>query len=438
MKRHLDSYLRHWRAEDDRKVLLVRGARQVGKTYCVRGLGAEFEHFLEVNFEQEKPVSRFFEGSLDPVEICAKLEAYFDVAIVPGETLLFFDEIQACPQALRSLRFFYEKMSNLHVVAAGSLLEFALAEIPSFGVGRISHRFLYPMTLAEFLDECGGRALNEMVRKASFDAPLDEALHEKLLEKISVFLLIGGMPAVVEAYRAGRGLRYCQSIIDELLTSLRDDFAKYSRNALLTRMDEVLLSVAGQAGGKFKYSNVPTEGAHRSCKDALSLLEKAHLVHRVYHTSARGLPLGAQANLKKFKVLPFDVGIYQRLLGLGLSEHLVSDPSDLVNRGAIAEVFVGLELLAHYPPHTRRQLHYWHREARASNAEVDYVIQQHGTIVPIEVKAGTRGQMQSMHIFLNDRNLPAGIRISHENFGTYDKIRTLPIYAIEHLCESGR
>ena len=239
-------------------MLLVRGARQVGKTYCVRGLGAEFEHFLEVNFEQERPVSRFFESSLDPVEICGKLEAYFDVAIVPGQTLLFFDEIQACPEALRSLRFFYEKMPDLHVAAAGSLLEFALAEIPSFGVGRISHHFLYPMTFSEFLDECGGSALNGMIRKASAGSPLDEALHEKLLETLRAFLLIGGMPAAVEAYRTGRGLRYCQSVIDELLTSLRDDFAKYSRSAMQPRLEEVLLSVAGQAGGKFNYSHVPT------------------------------------------------------------------------------------------------------------------------------------------------------------------------------------
>jgi len=437
LKRRFDNYLRRWKDDEHRKVLLVRGARQVGKTYCLRGLGAEFEHFVEVNFEQEKPVSRFFEGSLDPLGICEKLEAYFDTPIVPGKTLLFFDEIQACPQALRALRFFYEKMPRLHVAAAGSLLEFVLSEIPSFGVGRISHLFLYPMTFAEFLDECGGSALNEMIRKASADSPMDDALHAKLLEKLRVFLLVGGMPAVVEAYRTGRGLRRCQLVIDELVTSLRDDFAKYSRSTMQPRLEEALLSAAAQAGGKFKYSSVPTAGAHKSCREALSLLEKAHLVHRVYHTSARGLPLGAQANLRRFKVLPFDVGIYQRLLGLDLSEHLVSDPQSLVNSGALAEVFVGLELIAHSPPHSRCQLHYWHREARSSNAEVDYVIQQHGTVVPIEVKAGTRGQMQSMHIFLNERDLPMGVRVSHENFATYGRIRTLPMYAVEQLCEPG-
>ena len=433
MKRSIDTHLQQWRQSASRKVLLVRGARQVGKTYAVRQLGRSFAHFLEVNFEEEPPVHRFFADSLNPAGLCEKLAAYYDIPIHPGETLLFFDEIQSCPNALRALRFFYEKIPELHVAAAGSLLEFALDEIPSFGVGRIATLFMYPMRFDEFLAASGHSALLDLLTQASFDHPLDETLHRKLLEILNVYLVLGGMPAVVRAYIEEGDVRQCQLVIDELLTSLRDDFAKYKRRMPVSRLEEVFASVAYQAGRKFKYANISREVAARSYKDALELLRRAGLVYRVHHSAARGLPLGAQIDPKKFKVLPFDTGIFQRVLGLDLSDHLITEPTDLVNKGALAEVFTGLELVAHHPPHTRPTLFYWHREARASNAEVDYLVQRGNEIYPVEVKAGTSGQMQSMFLFLQERNLATGFRVSHENFGHYDKVQTIPIYAVNAL-----
>lgn len=151
MRRYIDKYLLQWKQDPNRKALLVRGARQVGKTYSIRQLGKTFKNYLEINFEEEKPIKQFFLGSLAPETICQKLSAYFSVHIIPGETLLFFDEIQSCPQALSSLRFFREKMPDLHLAAAGSLLEFVLSEIPSQGVGRIHSLFMYPMSFDEFL-----------------------------------------------------------------------------------------------------------------------------------------------------------------------------------------------------------------------------------------------------------------------------------------------
>jgi uncharacterized protein len=434
MKRHIDQYLLNWKQISGRKVLLVRGARQVGKTYSIRILAKQFRYKLEVNFEEDPAVKSFFEGSLSPQNICEKLSAYFDIPLVAGETLLFFDEIQACPNALKSLRFFYEKMPDLHVVAAGSLLELAIGEIPSFGVGRISSLFMYPMTFGEFLIVTEGQALSEILN-ASYDKPIDAAFHQRLMEKFRVYSVIGGMPSIVESYRVHRDMRKCQNLIDELVINFQDDFAKYREQSDIPALQEVFYSIVQQTGRKFKYSNISTENKTYHYKRALELLVKAGLAHKVYHTSARGIPLGAQVDDKKFKVLLWDIGVYQRLLGLNLSEFLVQDDCELINKGSFAELFVGLEFIGNSSPLTREQLYYWHREARASNAELDYVIQKDTEIIPVEVKSGIRGKLQSMNIFLKERNLKKGICFSPNNFYQSASITYMPIYMAGQITQ---
>ncbi len=432
MKRFIDNDLKEWKERAERYVLLVRGARQVGKTYSIRKLGKSFPYFLEVNFEESPEICDFFKrGSLNPSGINEKLSVYYNIPIKPGETLLFFDEVQACPEALRALRFYYEKMPELHVAAAGSLLEFALSEIPSFGVGRIESLYMYPMTFAEFLEASGSGMMNGAIAAAGFENPMDPVIHERILDRLKVFQVIGGMPRVVDSYIKGKDLSACQVELDNILNTLYDDFAKYRERVSVIRLREVFQSIVFQSGSKFKYSNVGDGGTPgKVTKDALELLGKAGLVSRVCHTSAQGIPLGGQANRKKFKALIFDIGIYQRVLGLDLAEYIISDFSSLINRGNLCELLVGLELLAAQRRRVRPELYYWHREARSSNAEVDYVIANNGRVVPIEVKAGTRGQMQSLHLFLEARNLPYGLRISGENFSAYNKIKTLPLYAV--------
>jgi len=407
----------------------------VGKTYSIRELGKDFKNFLEVNFEETPGIKNFFKNSLDPHELCEKLSIFFKTSIKPGETLLFLDEIQACPEALKSLRFFYEKMPGLHVAAAGSLLEFALEEIPSFGVGRINSLFMYPLTFSEYLIASGDEGLENLILKSSSRNPVDPVIHEKILDKWKIFQLIGGMPWVVRTYLEEKDIMLCQEVLDNILTTIKDDFAKYKQKFPVIRLEEVFDSIIYQAGNKFKYSNI-SPGNPQVYKDALDLLVKAGLAYKVYHTAARGIPLGAQVDDKKFKVLIWDTGIYQRVLGLDLSAYAISDFSRLINRGNMVELFVGLELIAHGSPRMHPNIHYWHREAKSSNAEVDYVIAPKGKVVPIEVKSGTRGQMQSMHIFLSERNLDQGIRISSENFTSYDKIETIPVYAVKNIMQS--
>jgi uncharacterized protein len=437
MKRTIDAALDEWKFKSNRLVLLLRGARQVGKTYSVRALGATFPHFLEINFEAQAQACVFFEGDLNINDLCEKLSAYTRVPIIPGETLIFFDEVQACPRCLRALRFFYEKLPALHVVAAGSLLEFAISEIPSFGVGRIASLFMQPMSFKEFLCAEGSELLADYVKKNGVSKPLDAPFHEKLLERLRIYLLIGGMPAVVDAYCKKRNLLDCQELIDGLLISLMDDFAKYNKRASSHILRDTLRSVSRQAGGKFKYSAVGDGMLIRETKSALDILERAGIIYRIYHTAARGIPLGAQVNDRKFKIIPFDSGLHQRMLGLEMSEHLVMSHEAMVNRGNNAEVFAGLEIIACGPGFRRPEIYYWHREQPESNAEVDYVIQKGERIMPIEVKSGVRGRMQSMRIFLSERNIPFGVRLSQENISRYENILSLPLYMAGMVSELG-
>ncbi len=430
MKRIIESQLTDWKTALRRKPLLVRGARQVGKTYSIRQLGRTFEHFVEVNFELDKEVSAFFSGSLDPGPISKRLGAFYGKSIVPGQTLLFLDEIQACPDALRSLRFFYEKMPELHVVAAGSLLEFALAEIPSFGVGRIESLYLYPMSFLEFLLATGNERLIEMTREASADNPLEDPLHKRMVDLVRAFQLIGGFPEIVSHYVQTQDLLECHTLLDDLLATIRDDFAKYRGRVPSSRLEEVFQSIAMQSGAKFKYSNVHPDLSSAQGKQALDLLVLAGLAHKIIHSDAQGLPLGGQVNPKRFKVIPCDTGLYQRLSGLALPPQLVAPDSALVNAGAVAEVFAGTELLANANPRIRQQLHYWHREQRGSNAETDYVIQLENFVIPIEVKSGSRGSMQSMRMFLDSHPSPYGIRTAMEPFAKYANIQVIPLYAL--------
>lgn len=436
MKRYIDKCLQEWCNLDKRKVLLIRGARQIGKTFSVRHFGQNFQHFLEVNFEEDKDVRVFFDGSLHPLGIVEKLSAYYAVPVIPGKTLLFFDEIQACPEAITSLRFFYEKMPELHVVGAGSLLEFALSEIPSLGVGRLSNLFMYPLSFFEFLEAENETGLIKMIECSDYNNPLDDIFHKKLINRLKTYLIIGGMPEVVQKYIDTHDLLQCQNILDELIVTFIDDFAKYKKKAPVERLEEVFRNAALQSGQKFKYSKIDKHLPATIYKDALNLLVKAGVVIKTHHTSANGIPLGAQVNPKKFKVNLFDVGLQQRLMGLNLSDLLVSNDFDVINRGALAETFTALELLAYSNPRIKQNLFYWHREAKNSNAEIDYIFQKNDKIIPIEVKAGTRGQMQSLRLFLAEKKQHYGIRISLENFCEYENIKVCPMYAIKTIFTS--
>ena len=432
--RNIDVELLAWSKADDHKVLLLRGARQVGKSSAIRNLGKYFEYFLEINFEEDIETRVFFEkGSLSPQPIIEQLTLKYGIPIIPGKTLLFFDEIQTCVPAISSLRFFHEKMPNLHVIAAGSLLEFALEQIPSFGVGRITSMFMYPFSFYEFLNALGENLLLDAIRKANVNNPLHEVIHKKTLELLKRFLIIGGMPDAIVKYIKTNDLLQVQTVLSSLLVSLKNDFAKYKKRVPASRLNEVFDSVVRQAEGKFVYEKAATQASNAQVKQALEMLIMAGLVYPVMHTAANGIPLGAEINLKFQRMFLFDTGLFQQVLGLDMSQIFVADDFRTINRGAIAELFVGLELLKGTSCFHPASLYYWQREKYQSSAQIDFLIQKGTQIIPVEVKAGTQGAMQSLHLFMKEKGITKGIRTSLENFAHYENIDVYPMYAISNL-----
>ena len=429
--RKIDKELEEWMVSKKHKPILLRGARQVGKSSAVRNLSKKFKYYVEINFEEDKEARKVFENSnLTPQLLCEKLVSIYGIPIVEEKTLLFLDEIQSCIPAISSLRFFYEKMPGLHLIAAGSLLEFALEEIPSFGVGRIRSMFMYPFSFFEFLEAYDNQFLLETVRKSGMQNPLDEVLHNKTLYLLKLHLIIGGMPEVVATYVDEKDLLKCQTVLDELIIALKNDFSKYRKKIPALQISGTFDSVVRQTGNKFVYTDKEQVYSAFQIKNATELLIMAGLVIPTIHTSANGLPLGAETNPKFRKLILLDTGIFQRLLGLQLSEILLNDDFDLVNKGNIAEMFVGLELIKSASCYEQAQMYYWQREERNSRAEVDYIIQRNNRIVPIEVKSGKQGKMQSLHLFMKEKKSEYGIRTSLENFSQYERIRVIPLYAI--------
>jgi predicted AAA+ superfamily ATPase len=436
LKRSIDSELLKWKDDKRRKPVLLRGARQVGKSSTVRELSKQFDSFVEINFERDNlkyNVNAVFERTLDPKQICDELSLIYGKPIVAGNTLLFLDEIQDCIPAISSLRYFYEEYPELHVIAAGSLLEFALQELPSFGVGRIRSMFLYPFSFDEYLRAIGSGMLADALQKASPEKPFSESVHNKYLQELVRFVLIGGMPGVVATYAQSGSMFECQQVLDDLMLSLYDDFSKYKERVPVSRLREIFSSVIHQAGGKFTYSHASEQANRLQIKESMELLELAGIIYPVTHTSANGLPLAAEMNTKHRKYLIFDTGIYQRFLRLDLSQLLTVEKLRQVNKGALAELFVGLELLKDAPCTYPIQLYYWQREKQGSSAEVDYVVQCNTDIVPVEVKSGTKGSMQSMFQFLSEKEYSYGIRCSMENFGTYQNVKIYPLYAVSRI-----
>lgn len=432
LKRNIDEILLNWKKSNLRKPLLLRGARQVGKSTSVRTFGKQFEYILEVNFETEKEIHVFFEGNINVSGICEKLSVYFNTPIEAGKTLLFFDEIQQCIPAISAIRYFYEQYADLHLIAAGSLLEFALAELPSFGVGRIRSVFMYPLSFYEFLEAKSEAKLLDLIK---IGKPLDAPFHKKLTEYLQIFLIIGGMPEVVSKYIDGEPLLEIQTVLDELQASIVADFTKYKKNVPSNRLNEVFEAVVAQSGGKFNLSKASANANHGQIKEALSLLEKAGLIYAVTHSAGNGIPLGAEINDKKRKYLLLDTGIFQRILGLNIGQFLAANDKDFINKGTIAETFVGIEIIKNSNPFTQERLYYWHREMPSSNAEVDYLVQKDGQVLPVEVKASQKGSMQSLILFMKEKNTK-GLRVSLENYGAFQDISIVPLYAVGYFLKN--
>ena len=398
MERFVYNDLIDWAKSQRRKPLLLRGARQVGKTWLVENLAKEyFDYFLKVDFEKNPGLVSLFEGELNPTQICAELEIRTGIDIVPGKTLLFFDEIQKSPQAIMSLRYFYENMPELHVVAAGSLLEFVFAEI-SFPVGRIQMLEVFPMNFAEFLLALNFKKASEVVNSPI--VPVSDQIHDFLIEKLRTYWLTGGMPECVKVFAETQSLKQTFQVQDEIIDSYRLDFNKYKPQTDVNCLNMVFATVAASVGQQTKYTFLANDYTIPTIRKAYESLLLAKVARKVKSVGNVGMPLEVYASDKKFKNIFLDIGLMNRIMGLDYNEALNHSNLLSIYRGQLAEQFVGQEFAAS----AFGQLYYWSRDAKNSNAEVDYLLQKNGEIFPVEVKDGPSGRLRSLHLYCENYN----------------------------------
>lgn len=450
IQRKIDVELLEWKNNPMRKPLLLRGARQVGKSSAVRHFGKEFKYFAEVNFERHKAVKTFFQGDIDIRLIAQKIAKYINVPIEEGETLLFLDEIQECPEAIMALRFFKEDYPGLHVIAAGSLLEFTLQELPTYGVGRIHTLFMYPMTFDEFLKANDENGLIDMKGQADSRHPLDDAFHEKLVEYFRIYLLVGGMPEAVLAWIKTHDFNQCSRVQEDIILTYDDDFSKYKKRASPDLLRTTMRGICHQSGEKITFKQISADYRSSQIREAVRLLTLAGLTTPVVATSGNGIPLDADANEKNMKILFLDSGLLLTVLQLegNLAQHLIEqimtgNPQELVNKCGLVEMVAGLEILRNKPCVQRQRMFYWEKSGN-SIAEIDYLDIFNLKVTPIEIKSGTQGGMKSLWLFMREKHLTEAIRCSFENFGEFcytdsqvdnavRHITIVPLYALENL-----
>lgn len=415
MKRDRTSFLIDWLNSKSRKPLVIRGARQTGKTWLIRNLATSTNRQLtELNFEKRPNLESLF-NSNEPKEIIANIAASQGKVLEPSNTILFLDEIQAAPHLLTKLRWFAEDMPELPIVAAGSPLDFALAEHEfSMPVGRIGYMYLEPLSFEEFLDGVGHHELRKFLQTYQLDKAIPDAIHTQLFSAVKKYLVIGGMPAAVSSWSSQENLDALNQIHFDLLATYREDFAKYRGRLSTTRLEDLLASVPRQLGKKFIYSHANSEVNTPPLKQALDLLDKARVCHRAFATSANGLPLNAEIKNKFFKVILLDCGLASAELGLSLHQLRSVSELNLVNSGGIAEQLVGQQLRTLFPPYASPSLNYWQRTDPGANAEIDYVIQHGNKVVPVEVKAGSTGTLKSLHQFMQLKGRSLAVRINSD------------------------
>lgn len=433
MQRDIEQDLLNWQQRENRLPLLLRGARQVGKSYIIEKFGrTHFRQMLTVNFELHPELIPCF-NTLEPAEILKNLTLLTRQSIKPGEDLLFLDEIQDCPNAIRSMRYFKEKLPGLHVIGAGSLLEFTLNDSQfRMPVGRIESLYLKPLSFGEYLTAAGYKDLRSYLQQITLPATIPDHLHQQLLKLVQEYIILGGMPAVLNDYLISGDIHQCQITQTALLNTYRLDFGKYASHAGHKYLQRLFEKAPGLIAEQFKYSKVDGDMRSRDIKTALALLQNAGLIYPIYATTASGLPLISLINEKKFKLLFLDVGLVMRATRLEAAL-LLNEDILLVNRGKIAEQFVGQELLAYAPRTEEASVYFWNREKRSSTAEIDFVTTVNGQIIPIEVKAATTGKLKSLRLFMQEKNIPIGVRISQHPFGFYDGILSLPLYMISEM-----
>ncbi|MCF8374173.1 MAG: AAA family ATPase [Bacteroidales bacterium] len=445
MYREAIEFLNDWKDRTTRKPLIIRGARQVGKTFLIEQFADDFEFLIKINFEENPEYKDFFITN-DVQDIVKNISLALGTKIEPGKTLLFLDEIQFCPEAIPTLRYFYEKIPDLHVIAAGSLLDHVLNEMNySMPVGRVEFMYMYPLNFREFLLAIGENMIVDFLSTYQHGKVISSVVHSKLLKLLRTYFFIGGMPEAIKVYIETSDLLEVERVHESILTAMEIDFTKYSKNNF-DHLRMVLRYVPRGLGKKFKYSNVSSSIRAESIKTAFQKLQLSRVVHRVSATSSANIPLMQHEKENVFKPLFFDIGLVSHLLKIRLInlENLM-----LANEGDLAEQFIGQQLLTQKPFFIDKELFYWNREKRDSSAELDFLFEMGNKVIPIEVKAGKTGTLKSLHVFMLEKqkdlavrfnaDLPSlmdvstTVKMANENQQVGYKLMSLPLYLVNFM-----
>jgi uncharacterized protein len=426
MKRHAYKELLKWKQSLDRKPLIIQGARQVGKTYLIREFGnKEYRNLHYFNFEQDRELSSLFDSSLDPERIITSLSLYIGKKIEPENSLLFFDEIQAEPTVLTSLKYFQEGVSQYDIIAAGSLLGVSVGKETSFPVGKVSFLSLYPMTFSEYLMEAGEDLFLEEIDSLKDIRPFPEAIHNKMMNHLKLYLFLGGMPEVINNYLETRDIANVRKIQTDILKAYERDFSKYSDKSQAIKNSEFWNSIPNQLAKenkKFKYKDIKKNARSNMYDQTIEWLRKAGLINIASNLETPKIPLSAYADFSKFKVYMHDVGLLAAKLNI-TSDQIVS-PDELFKgfNGAFIENFTAQELIAG----GFEQLYYW---TSRSDAEVDFILNIGNKVYPLEVKSGTSRNTKSLQSYASKYNPENIIRISPRNLIQSGNFINIPLYA---------
>ena len=427
MEREIIKELINWKKSQNRKPLIVHGARQVGKTYIIKKFGKEhYENLIYVNFETNQEISSQISENIDAKYIINKLELFYGEKILPEKTLIFFDEIQANERALTALKYFYEDAKEYHIIAAGSLLGIAInRKNYSFPVGKVQMINMYPLSFKEFLIAVNRENLiKEIENHYEKNEKMDKDIHELCLKLYRTYLVVGGMPEVVETYLDEQKTIAAIDIQAEILSSYERDMTKYEDNGLSNRIISAFDSIPVQLAKenqKFQYKVISKGGTSSIFGEAILWLKNSGIVNQIYRVKPE-IPLEMHKDLTSFKLYMSDVGLFVNKARYPLYQIDLNTQPTMISMGPLTEHYVANELrIKGY------DAYYWESDGKA---EIDFIIQKETEIVPIEVKSSIRTKSRSLDLYMNKFNPKYGIRISEKNFGMEDGIKSVPLYAV--------
>ncbi|MGJ0960781.1 ATP-binding protein [Faecalicoccus pleomorphus] len=429
MERKLMTKLKQWKEDKNRKPLIIRGARQVGKTWIMKEFGKRyFDQFVYINFDENRRMKDLFEGNIDPKTILMLLNAETGISIHSETTLIIFDEVQEVPRALTSLKYFYEEAPEYPVIAAGSLLGVALHEGTSFPVGKVSFLNLYPLSFIEFLEACNETALVQLLKDRNQNT--FQLLKEKYIERLKQYYFVGGMPEAVRCFVESSDFSAVREIQKDLIDYYRQDFSKHAQTAIIPRLNMVWQSIPMQLAKenkKFFYGQIKQGARAKDFELAIQWLLDCGLIHKVHCVSKPYLPLISYCDFSAFKIYLHDIGLLSAMSNLSSKTLLEGNEIFTEFKGALTEQFVLQQLVAQ----NDSQLYYY--STPNSRMEIDFLMQVEDHIIPLEVKAEENLRAKSLVTFYQKYSCPICVRTSMSDYRSQDWILNIPLYEISLL-----